>query len=252
MSAYAVEPRLWSTVLPLIADAAPSLSTLALTEVDTRSDADAFAFLACLPRLTDIDFTYLYPSWNLGTYKTKAPIPRLNHLVHLRAPITVVERLLSRAHCLPAIRTICVVWKPLHRADINGLIRPMASIARRLSARAVSPRLSLCIESTRIAATAAVMVREMTATQLAYFKGVESIHLEGGYFSADDARSVIAQMIALFPRVKHVSFTTTHGLFPATAVAQFVNSVQATELLKRITVNGESYCLSNESHMSNT
>jgi hypothetical protein len=128
----------------------------------------------------------------------------------------------------------------------------MASIARRLSVRAVSPRLSLCIESTRIAATAAVMVREMTATQLAYFKGVESIHLEGEYFSADDARSVIAQMIALFPRVEHVSFTTTHGLFPATAVAQFVNSVQATELLKSITVNGESYCLSNESHGSNT
>jgi hypothetical protein len=73
----------------------------------------------------------------------------------------------------------------------------MSSIARRLSARAVSPRLSLCIDSASIAATAAVMMREMTAAQLAYFKGVESIHLKGEYYPADDVRSVIAQMIAL-------------------------------------------------------
>jgi hypothetical protein len=71
----------------------------------------------------------------------------------------------------------------------------------------------------------------MTAAQLAYFKGVESIHLERGYYPVDDARRAIAQMIALFPRVEHVSFTTTCGVFPATAVPHFVNSVQATESL---------------------
>jgi hypothetical protein len=128
----------------------------------------------------------------------------------------------------------------------------MSSIARRLSARAVSPRLSLCIDSASIAATAAVVVREMTAAQLAYFKGVESIHLKGEYYPADDVRSVIAQMIALFPRVEHVSFATTHGMFPATALTHFVNSVQVTESLKSMTVNGESYTLSNQSHGSNT
>ncbi|KAJ7873212.1 hypothetical protein B0H13DRAFT_2552601 [Mycena leptocephala] len=192
MSSYADEPRSWST-----ANAAPGLSKLALTYVDARSEADAFAFLARLPRLTDVDFTHPHPTSGLGTHKTKGPIPRLKHLVHLRAPTTVVEHLLCRAHCLPAIRTICVVWKPLLRADVNGLIRPMFSVAHRLSARAVSPRLSL--DSVSPVATAAVVVREMTAAQLAYFKGVESIHLEGRYYPVDDVRSAIAQMIALFP-----------------------------------------------------
>lgn len=124
----------------------------------------------------------------------------------------------------------------------------MSSIVRRLSARAVSPRLSLCIDSVSPVATAAVAVREMTAAQLAYFKGVESIHLEGGYYPVDDARRAIAQMIVLFPRVEHVSFTTTRGVFPATTVTHFVNSVQATASLKNITVDGESYTLSNRIH----
>jgi hypothetical protein len=84
----------------------------------------------------------------------------------------------------------------------------------------------------------------MTAAQLAYFKGVEG----EGYYPVDDARSAIAQMIASFPRVEHVSFTTTRGVFPATAVPHFVNSVQVTESLKNITVDGESYTLSNRIH----
>ncbi|KAJ7870508.1 hypothetical protein B0H13DRAFT_1634736, partial [Mycena leptocephala] len=108
----------WSTVLPLIADAAPSLSKLALTDVETRSEADTFAFLVCLPRLTDLDVIHPHPSWGLGTHKTKGPIPHLVHLVHLRAPTTVVEHLLSCAHRFSAICTICVVWKPPRQADI--------------------------------------------------------------------------------------------------------------------------------------
>ncbi|KAJ7837134.1 hypothetical protein B0H13DRAFT_2368356 [Mycena leptocephala] len=232
MSSYAVEPRY----------------KLALTDVDTRSEADAFAFLARLPRLTDLNVIHPHPSGGLGTHKTKGPIPHLVHLVHLRAPTTVVEHLLSRAHRFPAIRTICVVWKPPRQADINGLIRPMSSIARRLSGRAVSPCLSLCIDSVSPVATAAVVMREMTTAQLAYVKGVEGIHLERGYYPVDDARRAIAQIIALFPRVEHVSFTTTRGVFPATAVPHFVHSVQATESLKNITVDGESYTLSNRIH----
>jgi hypothetical protein len=65
MSSCAVEPHLWSTILSLIAYAAPGLSKLALTDVDTRSNEDAFAFLARLPRLTDPDFTHPHPSWRL-------------------------------------------------------------------------------------------------------------------------------------------------------------------------------------------
>ncbi|KAJ7870509.1 hypothetical protein B0H13DRAFT_2350346 [Mycena leptocephala] len=91
----------------------------------------------------------------------------------------------------------------------------MSSITRRLSGRAVSPCLSLCIDSVSPVATAAVVMREMTATQLAYFKGVESIHLERGYYPVDDARRAIAQMIPLFPRVMIHPFsllsTTRHS-----------------------------------------
>ncbi|KAF7368504.1 hypothetical protein MVEN_00173600 [Mycena venus] len=248
MSPLTVERRLWATVLPLIAAAAVNVDSISLTEVDPHNEPEAYAFLARLPRLTDLTITPNHPYWGNYVPRNKGPIPALTRLVNLHAPASVIDDLVSRAEFSHEIRTICVHWRPSARAEQSYLVHSMSSLTTRLAARRLTPRLSLHIDSASIADTAASVVRNLNDVPPACFKRVESLCMEGPYYPVDDVNNSIPRMVSLFPDVAHVSLQTPGraGRFSDEAVQRLVCTMRATETLRTVEVNGKSYPLSNQ------
>ncbi|KAJ6480453.1 hypothetical protein C8R45DRAFT_1005452 [Mycena sanguinolenta] len=240
-----LKSRVWATVLPLVAAAASNLEAVCLTELDTAADErEAFAFLARLPELTRLDLTHASQFAEHHTQGIRNRPPRLKHLVNLRASITVVEDFLLREGSLPAIHTICMVWQPPLQADVIDFAQRVSTITARLASLRLSPRLSLCIESRNILNTALTMAQNLNETQCTCFGSVKALQVKGLYYPGHNGEnSRIAQMVARFPRVDHVSLAT-YRTFPALGILDLVRCIQPTELLKKVEVDGESYHLS--------
>ncbi|KAJ6580729.1 hypothetical protein B0H19DRAFT_1328838 [Mycena capillaripes] len=300
MSMSLAEPRVWTTVLPLIASSAPNLTAVSLTELASPSrykgapdESLAFAFLASLPRLTDIELTHLQPFWGyhigrdphyhryigrrerttaphkyLTTLRAPANVvahllsrpgslsairaicerttPPHKYLITLRAPANVVAHLLSRPGSLSAIRRICVLWDSPTPAHFELLMGFLSSIAHTLAARRLAPRLSLCIESLRLGEHNVTVIRELSSTQLAHFARVEQIELQNALpVDEYDPQPFLAPLVAAFRGVKHMSITTCTPASEAPAV-RLVREVGATQTLKSIEVNGQSYDLTQD------
>ncbi|KAJ7309412.1 hypothetical protein DFH08DRAFT_974664 [Mycena albidolilacea] len=141
MSRVGGDTRLWRKVLRLIASAAPNLTTLSLIEVARHNEPAAFAFLAHLSHLTDLDLDLTYPLCD-----PSGPICLFKSLVTLRAAPSVVDYLLARvgpgSASFRAIRSITVVWNP-SLDTLLVLIRPMVSVASRLRARGIAPQITV-------------------------------------------------------------------------------------------------------------
>ncbi|KAJ6580742.1 hypothetical protein B0H19DRAFT_1369254 [Mycena capillaripes] len=261
-----VELRIWKTVLPLIASSAPNLTAVSLTELvspirnkGAPGESLAFAFLASLPQLTDIELTHLHPFWgyHIGrdqryhryigrlSERTTAPAP-LKYLTTLRAPANVVAHLLSRPDSLSAIRAICVLWEAPTPAHFELLMDFLSSIAHTLATRRLAPQLSLCIKSLCLGnPNVAVPIRKLSSTQLARFTRVERIELQDTLLDEYNLQPFLAPLLAAFQGVKHMSITTCAPPSEALSV-RLVREVRATEALKRIEVNGKSYDIPSE------
>ncbi|KAJ6562134.1 hypothetical protein B0H19DRAFT_1233871 [Mycena capillaripes] len=257
-----VEPDIWRTVLPLIASAAPNLTTVSLTELDSPSESHgapgetlALAFLARLPHLTKIELTHLQALWgyNMGRdiryflHRTNGPTAPYRHLTTLRAPANIVAHLLSRPGGLPAILAICVLWISPFHPHLQALMSFLSTITRRLAGRRAPPQLSLWIELFgSLYDEDTTVLRKLSPAQLTRFKQVERIHFERGFPPREyNARPFLGPILGAFRGVEHVSLTTGSLAFGAT-VTRLVREVRATEILHTIEVDGTSYTLSKD------
>ncbi|KAJ6529236.1 hypothetical protein B0H19DRAFT_1193472 [Mycena capillaripes] len=240
MSRIAGDPRLWSTILPVIASAAPNLTMVSLTEVHSGSEPAAFDFVARLPRLTELDFRHTHAHFCTGATSS------LKYLTKISAPPTVVEHLLSRSGSLRSIRNIDLIWMAVMVPGVKNLVHPMSSIHRRLATRRLSPRISLFIQGARIDSLAAYVVEHVPSSQNACFERVESIHITGLYNPVFDTQNAVGELIGLFPGVRRVSFTAETERLPDSYALHLASSVRVTDLLKAVEIEGKSYDLSNK------
>lgn len=253
-----LDPDIWGTVLPLIASAAPNLTTVSLTQLDSPSgfhdapcETFALAFLSRLPRLTNIELTHLQALWSYYLsldpshylHRTRGSIGSLKHLTTLCAPVNLVADILSGAGSLPAIRTITVLWISPTHPHLEALMRFLSTITCSLAARHRPPQLSLKIEEMDgLHGQDTAVLDRLSTTRLTRLKLIESIQFEKAYNSP----SFIGPMLAAFRGVKHVSVITAAPQPPAADVERLVREVRATKVLKTIEVNGKSYNLSND------
>ncbi|KAJ7167161.1 hypothetical protein C8R43DRAFT_984405 [Mycena crocata] len=195
LSSIAINMRItdadtWTIVLPLLAAAAPHVTTVSLTQVDvTLSCADVLTFLSRLPQLTDINieltcFRTIYGSTST-TMKLDGPTPRLQNLVTLRAPARWVGHLMRKRNCFPSIQTICVVWVPaINPADQSHFetLAPLAmlsAVIRQLGARNLAPHLSLHIDYPMPRVYADLSFLALAPTQLESFDRLQTLRVTG-------------------------------------------------------------------------
>ncbi|KAJ6529665.1 hypothetical protein B0H19DRAFT_1193007 [Mycena capillaripes] len=241
-----VQLHIWETVLPLLASAAPKLTTVSLKELDTpsefrdaRDEPTALAFLASLPRLTSVELTHRHALWDRSG-RTKGPTSSYTHVTTLRAPANVVAHLLSRPSSFRALREICVLWIAPAHAHVQKLMEFLSTITRTLAARSLTPKLSLWIESPgRLYDQDAFALQNITEAQLACLARVEYIHFERPWVpQGHTVRQLLGSMLAVFRGVTHVSVTSYAH---AASVVRIMREVRPTEVLKTVELNGKTY-----------
>ncbi|KAJ6589770.1 hypothetical protein B0H19DRAFT_1249290 [Mycena capillaripes] len=239
-----VPARIWRVVLPLIASAAPNITTLSLTHLDVDGESDIISFLFQLPRLAHLHLTH-HQLWGPRGHRVKGVTLPLRHLITLRAPPNLVEHFLSRAECCPGIESICVLWAHL---NLTLFVRFMSSILHKLRLHRLAPRLSVWTESMSSNTEPDIVVGGLglTAAQIDAFRCVEHLDMEETYPSSAHAQN-IGHLLALFPGVKHLSLNIRKE-FSETSAMQLAQNVRATEFLTTMEVNGRSYDLSSGSH----
>ncbi|KAF7345140.1 hypothetical protein MSAN_01890100 [Mycena sanguinolenta] len=117
------DTRMRRTVLPLMAAAAPNLTTVSLIEVHHWDQEAAISFVAQLPHITDLTLDFATP------HVRQWPSSALKALINLRAPPAVVDDLFFDRDSLPSIQSIAMIWEPSTHPYPDTLIDPISSIA---------------------------------------------------------------------------------------------------------------------------
>jgi hypothetical protein len=241
------ERPIWGTVLPLIAAAAPNLTSISLIDIHTRNEPAIFAFLAHFPALTDLGLTHM-EYFTRTQLKLKGPraLQPFPHLLHLRAPIAIVADL---SEFMPAICSICAIWTSGHSyaGGCDALAHHMTVATNRLALQGLSPRIRLLIDTANLVDTVSNLYWNGGPGIFGMIKGVDTLHIKGLYCPHPQIQEdqMIVHLLSWLPSVEHLVFTTD-GTYPADAIARMVHWVdegrEETGVLTTIEVDGKS-CL---------
>ncbi|KAJ7460294.1 hypothetical protein FB451DRAFT_1371752 [Mycena latifolia] len=228
---YLVEPIIWSTVLPLIASAAPNLTTLVLLEAEGMSDIDVLVFLSQLPLIKHL---------TISTSRTTIiephghPVVELLHLQTLRASRSFIDYFLLMPASLPNIESICILCPIAEMGlDISEFAARLAPITDALDDHGLAPKLSIAVDQRVYSFGSAVQHLSSDLRKcLARVQELE-ITIMPVIFSN------VAEMpgwIARFPCVERVAIRWLDAA--PEEVELLVRMTKATGFLNRISVNG--------------
>ncbi|KAK7007825.1 hypothetical protein R3P38DRAFT_3026313 [Favolaschia claudopus] len=234
---------IWQHILPLVASAAPHLTSLSIKRVQGE-DADIFlAFAARLAYLTTLDLDFHHWSRNFELSKLNRPMKRLTSLHTI--PV-VVEHLLAHS-ALPSIRSISLIWWMMDDTTFHeSFIRPTLSNLRRLSPlHATCPlHISLSIVDREISSFADRTAPYLSASQ-DRFPLIQRIQMHGKYRDLVPLRHTnpLIQFLSLFPCIIDLELDTDET-FPESDVLELMQSLGSHPSLERIFVDGRTYSVS--------
>nr|GAT59987.1 predicted protein [Mycena chlorophos] len=141
--------KMWTAILPLIAELVPELAELTMADLHGLEGTDILVFLTKLPLLKSLKIGYTEYSRRVqSSCPDSAPQPKFWHLEHLHAPSTFVIHFLKKKSALPKLRTLCITPRKLI-LGFRGLrhIRQFCSvIARQLVKHRYAHMPEVCIE----------------------------------------------------------------------------------------------------------
>ncbi|KAF7337395.1 hypothetical protein MSAN_02265800 [Mycena sanguinolenta] len=230
---------IWSTVLPLIASAGRSLTSLTLIEFDSGSisDTDILTFIARLPHLRHLSISS--GRENRISESIRRLIP-LRAVETLRAPPAFIEYFVRHPYPLPKITSICVLWVGIY--DVDAFVTSLRTIIRNLDAQARAPR--LIVSADTLMHSSFSLTHYQSAPGLHEFiDRVEELQITATPFFYGDIADV-ASWVALFCRVQRVELTVSNP--DSFGVKRLLQAIQPTERLDGIWVNGKMYALVKE------
>jgi hypothetical protein len=137
--------KVWTAVLPRIANLAPTLTELNLSDLYGISGSDILLFLAKLPHLTSLTIGYTEYSRHVqSACADSGPVPKLHHLRSLHAPSTFITHFLQKPS-LPNIESLCITPRRLILGfrGIRLIRQSVSGILRRLEKYKLTPTISL-------------------------------------------------------------------------------------------------------------
>ncbi|KAF8198388.1 hypothetical protein K438DRAFT_1824320 [Mycena galopus ATCC 62051] len=234
---------IWDAALSLIAKAAPKLTDLSLSELDSISDAEILTLCSRLPRLATLKIGFNEESQGLPTQCTKGRIPEFSNLTTLVAPTDFIRYFMRPRLCLPKLVSLRISFRG--PTSIPVISAQLSDICRLMAARTLSPSISLSLSLYPSIAADFNKFLELPNDVKKYFTCVASLVLEVSPFNP----SQIARWIRLiFPSVQHVSLTVTINLKP---IADVYGDRLLQELsenrgsIQTIVVNGTRHVVNN-------
>ncbi|KAJ6578193.1 hypothetical protein B0H19DRAFT_1122635 [Mycena capillaripes] len=236
------EPIIWRVVLPLIASAARRITSLTLVEAEFLSDGDILDFVARLPRLRHLTISSRNQT-ELRQPERAPPIP-LRSLEILRAPPRLIQPLLRHPSPVPKIKYIYLLWPEVYIAhNIDVFTSTLSTMLRTLDAHGRAPRIIVSV-NTMMYRAASLTHHHPTGELRMFLDRIDTLEITAVPFFFTDIPDMVA-WIALFRRVKRVEITLSTLPFAEADfeqdVARLVGAIKATELLDKVTVNGETY-----------
>ncbi|KAJ7216284.1 hypothetical protein B0H12DRAFT_1154174 [Mycena haematopus] len=194
-----LEKEIWIAALPLIARAAPNLTDLSLSELDSISAVEILGFCSRFPRLAALNIGYNEERQGMPTRCTKGRIPQFRNLTSLVAPPDFIQYIMRPRPSLPKLVSLCIVFHG--KTHLSTIVAQLSDICELMAARSLSPSLSLSLSLYSNITVNAFSTLSHDVTK--YLIRVASLTLEIFPTNPDD----IAHWVHLFPSAQHVSLT---------------------------------------------
>ncbi|KAJ7628167.1 hypothetical protein DFH06DRAFT_1442027 [Mycena polygramma] len=245
-SEVTVDLNVWTTILPLIASAAPSLTSVGFLDILIMPEHEILAFIPKLPNLVELDISTLHAPKGVGDgfyIAIRRPqLPYLPRLRHLRTTPTTMCHLLARESLLPSLEkaTMLLDFTFVH-CPVPSLAKLLITIIEELASHPRHPMLALAL----IPASPPVQQGEMEPDVRASLDCVQGLEFEFT-ISPDEIEKLIGNVVlwvAVFRRVKSVTIKMEPQADVGTLPQRLASSIARTEFLRAIEVNGMEYCL---------
>ncbi|KAJ6542011.1 hypothetical protein DFH09DRAFT_990995 [Mycena vulgaris] len=231
---------IWSTLLRLLASAAPDLTALVLLEAQYFYDFDILTFISRLPLLSDLTIstksTARLQAWN-------APPLTFRHLENLEAPPNFLQYFLQDTPYLPTIKSICISWPVIYMSvnlDLSAAL--ISTVIRTLATHGLSPTLSVSADMTTYRDTS--YARRPGGDILDCLEKIEALKIAAAPLFPVEITDTAA-WIAIFRCVRRVEITFGRSSWTDATLLleQLVRTIQRTPFLTSIVVNGRAYDL---------
>ncbi|KAJ6558152.1 hypothetical protein B0H19DRAFT_1150113 [Mycena capillaripes] len=218
LSQITLETEIWGAVLSLIAKAAPALTDLSLSELDSISAVEILRLCSRLPRLASLKIGENLEA-GAPTKCASGRIPEFPNLTTLVAPADFVLYFLRPRPCFPKLASLSIAFHG--KTNIRAIGAQLSDVCQLVAARSITPSLSLSLSLYSDMTFDFDTVLKLPDDVKQYFHYVTGLDLH--IFPSNPAD--IARWVNLFPSVQHVSFAVQSK--PADADAYAGRLVQA-------------------------
>ncbi|KAJ7624210.1 hypothetical protein DFH06DRAFT_754293 [Mycena polygramma] len=249
-SKIAVESDVWGSVLPLIASAAPSLTSVGFVDLEILPAPEIMAFVAQLHRLEDLA---ILPSdrdelprllEGVLLLRSRTPPPHLPHLTHLRTDPAILCHLL-RGGSLPALKDVTVSFHPI--LGVGHIAQILTAISGVLAADAHAPAPLLVVATTPSSQPLRSYGGDVPPEFSDVLDGVQRLEIDYVISTApavvEEAIRCMALRVAAFRRATSVAIKLEPHADVGNLPQRLASSIVRTEFLQAIEVNGRVYPL---------
>ncbi|KAJ7291973.1 hypothetical protein C8J57DRAFT_1458575 [Mycena rebaudengoi] len=237
----------WSTVLPLIASAAPNIAVLVLMDV-AHIAKDLIGFCARFPRLTHIELGTRFTYRANDALAVRTP---LRHLLSLKAPPEFLAHCLQPKERFPKLQSVSILCRrsesPRWDTDAAGIARKLAALMLSFKRRLLFPALSLSMERSVYSISNDLLSHPNLSDELRqHLDHVVALELMTGFPLAFESTGKIGRWIGVFRRVERVAIIIDDSILTddvAGRIALIVRAMASTEFLQTVEVNGRIYDL---------
>ncbi|KAJ7624206.1 hypothetical protein DFH06DRAFT_1481566 [Mycena polygramma] len=248
-SKISVRQSVWEIVLPLIASAAPGLTSVRFFNLYHFPEPGVMAFLALLPRLVDLDISFPDNCLRVGLYFVRPgqrppPPPYLPCLTHLRIEPSLLSSIFSHNNSIRALETVTVVFHPLITVERTAEMIPrILSLVNTHCPSTPAPLLGLA--TTRSSYVLDSPSGNMTPELSASLDHVQRFEVDWdiSFDAVEKAIRGIVLRVAAFRRVKSVAIKLEPEADVGDLPQRLASSIARTEFLQVIEVNGREYPL---------
>ncbi|KAJ7511351.1 hypothetical protein B0H11DRAFT_2269087 [Mycena galericulata] len=231
----------WGTVLPLLASAAPGLTSVVLLDAQYVHDADLLTFLSRLPFLTHLTI------WSTGTVIASqtwgVPTIDFRHLESLEAPPSFLNYFLMDRSRFTCIKSICIAWPAMGLDFYSGVsVAGVALIIDTIEAYGLAPRLSVVVDMVKTWGQRSQA--PPPSDVLACLQQIECLKIKSANLHSPDFADIVA-WIAMFPCIRRLEIDSgkLSVALPQGRVSRFVRTTKGAASLDSIVVNGTVYDL---------
>jgi hypothetical protein len=208
---------------------------------------DLGTFCTRFPRITHLELSARFAYSTADAFSVR--IPRLRHLLSLKAPPEFLDRCLQFNGRFPKLQSVSILCHPYQSlewlAGAEGIARNLAALMLRFERRLLSPALSLSLERSFISIANDLHFHPYLSDELRqHLDRVVGVELWTMFPVHFEETGKIGRWISVFRQVERVAITVEYPTDDeAASIALIVQAMSPTKFMQTVEVNGRIYDL---------